>query len=127
MSAGTIFLYVVLAVFVLLYLRRVFLRMSVKQYTPTQLAERMDSGDVLLLDVRTAKERSVSTIHGSMHIPINDLLRERERLEKHKSQEIVCFCQTGSRSLVAAARLKKLGFRVAHLVGGMGEWNYYYK
>ncbi len=127
MSAGTIFLYVVVGVFLVLYLRRVFLRMTVKQYTPTQLADRMEQGDVVLLDVRTAKERSVSTIHGSIHIPINELPRERERLEKYKSKEIVCFCQTGSRSLVAAARLKKQGFKVAHLGGGMGEWNFYYK
>jgi rhodanese-related sulfurtransferase len=127
MSAGTIFLYAVVGVFLLFYLRRLYLRLTVRQYTPTQLAERIDSGEVVLLDVRTAKERSASTIHGSIHIPINDLLRDREKLEKHKSKEIVCFCQTGSRSLVAAARLKKLGFKVGHLSGGMGEWNFYYK
>jgi rhodanese-related sulfurtransferase len=87
----------------------------------------MDGSDVVLLDVRTAKERSASNIHGSIHIPINELAREIDKLERYKSKEIVCFCQTGSRSLVAAARLKKLGFKVAHLAGGMGEWNYYYK
>ncbi len=127
MSTGTILLYAVLAVFLLLYLRRVYLRFIVKHYTPTQLAARMENGDVVLLDVRTAKERSASTIQGSIHIPINELPRERERLEKYKSKEIVCFCQTGSRSLVAAARLKKFGFKVGHLDGGMGEWNYYYR
>jgi len=127
MSAGTIFLYVVVGVFLLFYLRRTYLRMTIKRYTPTQLAEKLNSGEVVLLDVRTAKERSASTIRGSIHIPINDLLREREKLEKYKSKEIVCFCQTGSRSLVAAARLRKFGFKVAHLGGGMGEWNFHYR
>lgn len=127
MGIGEVILYAIIGVVLIIYLRRVFLRMTIKQYTPTKLAERMDSGEVVLLDVRTSKERSVSTIHGSIHIPINDLLREREKLEKYKSKEIVCFCQTGSRSLVAAARIKKMGFKVAHLSGGMGEWNYYYK
>ena len=127
MSTGTIFLYVIVGVFLLFYLRRLYLRMTIRHYTPTQLADRLDKGEVILLDVRTAKERSVSTISGSLHIPINDLLREREKLEKYKSKEIVCFCQTGSRSLVAASRLKKLGFNATHLGGGMGEWNFYYK
>ena len=127
MSAGQIILYAIVAVFVLLYVRRMFLRMSIKQYTPTKLAERMADNDVVLLDVRSAKERSVSSIKGSIHIPINDLVREQERLEKYKMKEIICFCQTGSRSLVAAARLKKLGFKVGNLSGGMGEWNFYYR
>ena len=127
MSTGVLFLYAVVAVFVLLYLRRFYLRLTIKHYTPTQLAAKMDAGEVVLLDVRTAKERSVSNIQGSIHIPINDLARERERLEKYQTKEIVCFCQTGSRSLVAAARLKKMGFKASHLEGGMGEWNYYYK
>ncbi len=127
MGTGEIVLYSLVGIILLLYLRRVYLRVIIKHYTPTKLSERMESGDVVLLDVRTAKERSVSTIQGSIHIPINELPRERERLEKYKTKEIVCFCQTGSRSLVAAARLKKFGFKVAHLSGGMGEWNYYYR
>ena len=127
MGTGEVVLYAIIGIVIIIYIRRVFLRMTIKQYTPTQLAERMDSGEVVLLDVRTSNERSVSNIHGSIHIPINDLLREREKLEKYRSKEIVCFCQTGSRSLVAAARIRKMGFKVAHLGGGMGEWNYYYK
>lgn len=127
MSPGLIILYLIVGVFVLLYLRKVFLRMIIPQYTPTKLSERMDRGEVVLLDVRSAQERSVSNIKGSIHIPINDLLREQDKLEKYKHKEIVCFCQTGSRSLVAAARLRKLGFKVGNLSGGMGEWNYYYR
>lgn len=120
MSVGTVIIYGVLGVFILLYLRKMFLKMQIKHYTPTQLSERMDSGEIVLLDVRTAKERSASSIKGSLHIPINDLIKESDKLEKYKMKEIVCYCQTGSRSLVAAARLKKLGFKVANLSGGMG-------
>ena len=127
MAAGQIVIYSIVAVFLLFYIRKVILRMQIKQYTPTKLAERMDSGEIVLLDVRSAKERSVSNIKGSVHIPINELPREQDKLEKYKGKEIVCFCQTGTRSLVAAARLKKLGFRVANLSGGMGEWNFYYR
>ncbi len=125
--AGQFILYAIVAVFLLIYLRKVYLRMRITQYSPTQVAERMERPDVMLLDVRSAKERSVSSIKGSIHIPINELPREMDRLERYKPREIICYCQTGSRSLVAAGRLKKLGFKVANLSGGMGEWNYYYR
>lgn len=127
MSTGIIIIYSVLGVIILLYLRRMYLKTTIRHYTPTELAKRMESGGVILLDVRTDKERSVSSIKGSLHIPINDLVKESDRLEKHKTKEIVCYCQTGSRSLVAAGRLKKMGFKVANLTGGMGEWNFYYR
>ena len=126
-TPGTILLYAVLAVIIVIYLRRYYLRLTIKQYTPTKLAERMEANDVVLLDVRTTKERSVSSIGGSLHIPINELIAQREKLDKYKGKEIVCYCQTGSRSLVAAGRLKKFGFKVGNLSGGMGEWNYYYR
>jgi len=127
MTPGQIVVYAIAGIFLLLYLRKVVLRMLIKQYTPTKLAERMDSGQVVVLDVRDDKERSVSHIQGDIHIPIKELLKNTDRLSKYKHKEIVCYCQTGSRSLVAASRLKKFGFKVANLAGGMGEWNYYYR
>jgi rhodanese-related sulfurtransferase len=127
MSFVQFVLYAIVAVFLLIYLRKVYLRMRIPQYSPTQVAEKMERPDVVLLDVRSAKERSASSIKGSIHIPISELPREVDRLERYKTREIICYCQTGSRSLVAAGRLKKLGFRVANLSGGIGEWNYYYR
>jgi rhodanese-related sulfurtransferase len=127
MSIGQIILYAIAGIFLLIYIRKVILRMLITQYTPTKLAARIESGEVVVLDVREDKERSVSHIQGDIHIPIKALLKDSDRLNKYKHKEIVCYCQTGSRSLVAATRLKKLGFKVANLSGGMGEWNYYYR
>ena len=127
MSVGQIILYGIAGIFALIYIRKVILRMLITQYTPTKLAARIESGEVVVLDVREDKERSVSHIQGDIHIPIKALLKDSDRLNKYKHKEIVCYCQTGSRSLVAATRLKKLGFKVANLSGGMGEWNYYYR
>jgi len=127
MSAGQIILYALVAIFLLIYIRKTVLRMLIKQYTPTKLAKEMELGTVVVLDVREDKERSVSHIQGDIHIPIKQLLKDWDKLSKHKHKEIVCYCQTGTRSLVAATRLKKLGFKVANLSGGMGEWNYYYR
>jgi rhodanese-related sulfurtransferase len=45
-------------------------------------------------------------------------------LEQHRRREIICYCQTGNRSLSAAAKLKRGGFSVANLRGGITEWNF---
>lgn len=81
------------------------------------------SGSPVLLDVRTNAERERKSIKGSLHIPLHELGRRMEELEKHKSKEIICYCQSGSRSFSAAARLKKFGFTVANMNGGISEWN----
>ena len=125
MESSQIIVYGVLAFMLVLYGRKAWYRRSIKNYTPSSLKEAMSNPSaLLLLDVRSDKEHRQGTIRGSMHIPLHHLVRRMDELEKHKSKEIVCFCQTGSRSINAAIRLKKYGFTVANLEGGMSEWNF---
>ena len=79
--------------------------------------------NVVFLDVRTDKERKQSSIKGSYHIPVTSLKDRQQELKKFKDAEIICFCQTGSRSLTAASKLKKMGFKASNLSGGMIRWN----
>jgi rhodanese-related sulfurtransferase len=46
-----------------------------------------------------------------------------DELNKHKEREIICYCQTGSRSVSAAIILQKNGFNIANLRGGILGWN----
>lgn len=124
MTTSQLILYGFLALIILIYVRRFFLTRSVVRYTPAQLADRMKEGGLMLLDVRTAGEFSGGHIKGAVHIPVQELVRRSGELKKHADREIVCYCQSGSRSLMAAARLKKLGFRSSHLEGGIAEWNF---
>jgi rhodanese-related sulfurtransferase len=78
----------------------------------------------LLLDVRTDKEWSEGHLKGAHHIPLHALARRIAELEKHKNREIICYCRTGNRSLTAAIRLKRMGFKVSHMRGGIAEWNF---
>lgn len=124
MTASQIILYALMALVLALYLRRWFLLRGMKQYSPQQVAEAMkQAGSKVLLDVRTAAERQHKSIKGSIHIPLHELGRRIEELNKHKNKEIICYCQSGNRSLSAAARLKKSGFTVANMKGGIAEWN----
>lgn len=124
MTATQIILYAALALIILVYARRFFLTRSVTKYSAAQLADRLKEGGIVLLDVRAASEVRSGTIRGAVHIPVQEIVRRSDELKKYAEREIVCYCQSGSRSLFAAARLKKLGFRASHLEGGIAEWNF---
>ena len=123
--SGEIVFYVVAAALVLYAIRRYLVVRSVTSYSPDEVDRKIQTDRaILLLDVRTAKEWSQNHIKGAHHIPLNELARRFSEIEKHKNREIICYCQTGTRSLTAALRLKRLGFTVAHMKGGMAEWNF---
>ena len=124
MASFQLMLFGLIAVVVFLYARRLLRLRSIPQYSPAEAADRMKSGPrLLLLDVRTAQERSGQHIKGSMHIPLQELRGRVGELQKHKDKEIVCYCRSGNRSLSAAALLRKRGFTAANMKGGMVEWN----
>jgi len=123
--SGEIFFYIVVAVLALFSLRRFLVTRSVTGYSPAEVEEKTHSSHgVLLLDVRTDKEWSQNHIKGAHHIPLHQLGRRYTELEKHKGREIICYCQSGNRSLTAAVRLKRLGFTTAHMKGGLVDWNF---
>ena len=124
MTATQLVLYAALLLIVLVYARRFFLTRSVKRYSAVQLAERMKESAFVLLDVRTAREAGTGSIKGAINIPVQELSRRMDELKKYAGREIICYCQTGSRSLFAAARLKKEGYTASHLEGGIAEWNF---
>jgi NADPH-dependent 2,4-dienoyl-CoA reductase/sulfur reductase-like enzyme/rhodanese-related sulfurtransferase len=71
----------------------------------------------LVLDVRTLGEYEASHLAGVVHIPVDDLRFECERLPKDR--RIVVHCRTGFRSHLAVRILKQRGFAdVANLTGG---------
>ena len=124
MSTSQIIIYGVLALFILFYVRRWWTTRSISRYSPQQANDRVKQGGTILLDVRTNGERSSNHIKGSLHIPLKELARRTDELTRHKDKEIICYCQSGNRSLVAAAQLKKLGFKVADMTGGIADWNF---
>ena len=124
METGQIVLYIVLLLIGVQILRRIFLVRSIKQYSPIELSKKMkNSREVVLLDVRTPAERKSQSIKNSLHIPLAQLTSRIDELAKFKNKEIVCCCQTGSRSISAASKLKHRGFITANLKGGIIRWN----
>ncbi|GIK21353.1 MAG: rhodanese-like domain-containing protein [Ignavibacteriota bacterium] len=124
MTAGQIFLYAFIALIIFYIGKKIYLIKSIKQYSPADAyAKVKKERNVVFLDVRTERERKQSLIKGSYHIPITDLKEKEQELKKFKDAEIICYCQTGNRSLNAASKLRKMGFNATNLSGGMVRWN----
>ena len=117
--------YAVMAILVLVSVRRFIVHRSITHYSVPEVAERIQTNrGVFLLDVRTEKEWRQGHLKGAHHIPLHELARRSSELDKHKNREIICYCQTGNRSISAALRLKRLGFLTASMKGGIAEWNF---
>jgi len=124
MTTEQIFLYALIALIVFYIVRKILLIKSVKHYSAQEASQKIrKERNVVLLDVRTDNERKKGSIKGSYHIPITSITASENELKKFKDAEIICYCQTGNRSLNAAAKLKKLGFNASNLRGGILRWN----
>ena len=74
-----------------------------------------------LLDVREAYEYAESHISGAKLISLGELPQRMNELPKDR--EIVCVCQSGSRSGVAVRQLLANGYTVINLNRGMMGWS----
>lgn len=124
MTTEQVLLYALIVIIIYWIGKKFYLIKSIKQYTPADaLAKVKKERNVVFLDVRTERERKQGLIKGSFHIPITDIKEREQELKKFKDAEIICYCQTGSRSLTAASKLKKMGYNASNLSGGMVRWN----
>jgi rhodanese-related sulfurtransferase len=101
--------------------------------TPAELAEELESGDVLLLDVRLPKEIARSgSIDGSVPVPrqVVEWWADPESpyfrpdgVFGDFDQRIVTVCDGGGNGAFTALALQELGYRnVAALEGGFYGW-----
>jgi rhodanese-related sulfurtransferase len=70
-----------------------------------------------ILDVRTADEYRSGSINNSLNVPLSQIRKFADDLDK--SRKHVIYCQTGTRSSVAAFMLNQRGFDTVALKGGL--------
>jgi glyoxylase-like metal-dependent hydrolase (beta-lactamase superfamily II) len=79
------------------------------------------SAPPVLVDVRTATERSQKHIDGSTHIPLNHLIERMQEIPRERP--VLLHCAGGYRSSLAASLLQREGFTdVSELAGGIAAW-----
>jgi rhodanese-related sulfurtransferase len=123
MSFATILSILVLAFVALLLLRQIYFKWQVRHYSVDEVARKLKfSIPLVLLDVRTAGENRQGHIPDSLHIPLHELSARVAELEPYRHREIVVYCATGNRSVIATHFLQKRGFSAANLRGGFSAW-----
>lgn len=85
---------------------------------PADAARRVQAG-AILVDVRMPEEHEQRAIDGSVNIPLYRL-REDIGNVAAPGAKLVVYCNTGERSAAAAFVLKRLGYEVSALHGGLG-------
>jgi len=97
-------------------------RSSLQSINAAELVERMEAGDVLLLDVRPELEYRSGHIPKAHSIPIDELEARLEELPR--DQEIIAYCR-GPYCVFAdeaVTLLQKRGYRARRLIDGLPDW-----
>lgn len=97
---------------------------EIQEIGPDELARMQRSGEnVTVIDVREREDAAKDTIPGAVNVPRGILEHDIDKVTTDKDRKMVLFCGGGSRSALAAASLKKMGFNnVISLAGGFRGW-----
>jgi rhodanese-related sulfurtransferase len=96
--------------------REPFTRVSVGE-----AKEKIDNGDVQIVDVRTPGEYAGGHVPGAINIPHMSVVSRKAELAGDK--ELVMICQMGQRSALACEFAASLGFKdLFNVEGGTEAW-----
>ena len=90
------------------------------EYTPQQVAELLEQGDMQLIDVRQPEERDAGRIAGDRFIELGQLAAQAETIDRDRP--VVFYCRSGSRSAMATEAFRGAGFDAYNMVGGLLDW-----
>jgi rhodanese-related sulfurtransferase len=96
-----------------------------KNMTVDELKAKIDRGEnVNLVDVREPHEFAEGYIAGGKLVPLGKVqTMQVDELEDLKDEEVIVYCRSGRRSLLACMVLDQLGFKDTYnLEGGILAW-----
>ena len=83
----------------------------------------LDSGRVLVFDVREPSEHATGVAKGARLLPLSQLSQRAKEIPADASQPVLLICNTQNRSRKAADSLRQAGWtNVRYVEGGMSEW-----
>jgi rhodanese-related sulfurtransferase/DNA-binding transcriptional ArsR family regulator len=97
-------------------------RDAMEPVTRKELARRLKSGDVTILDVRPEDEFALAHVPGAINVPLKEL--EARTAEIDPTKDIIAYCRGAYcvYSYEAVAKLRAKGFRIRRLEDGLPEW-----
>jgi rhodanese-related sulfurtransferase len=95
--------------------------MSLLNLSPADVAQKLRSGQIVLIDVREPNEFASERIHGALLFPLSTF--DPALLPEGGKRPIVFQCGSGVRSAKAVAVCEAAGFdHHAHMAGGIVAW-----
>jgi len=90
-------------------------------YTPQQVAELLERGEIQLIDVRQPEEREAGRIAGDRFIELARLTGEADTIDAQRP--VVFYCRSGARSAMATEAFRGAGFDAHNMLGGLLDWH----
>lgn len=95
-----------------------------KKITPQEAYEMMNTGGVIVLDVRTKQEYEQGHIENSLLLPVDEIKEKAETVLPDKKSVILIYCRSGNRSFYASKDLIDMGYENVYDFGGIISWPY---
>ena len=81
--------------------------------------------DAVIIDLRDAKDFEKGSVKNSIHIPMDEFEVQAKEKLKDKNQEILLYCNTGTRTAEASQILEKNGYtNVVNSIDGVKEYEF---
>lgn len=97
----------------------------VTKLTPEEAKDRMDQGDVTIVDVRTLEEYKEGHVPGAVLLPNDTINAETAGASLPDPDEVLLvYCRSGRRSAAASEKLVQLGYTQVYDFGGINDWPY---
>jgi rhodanese-related sulfurtransferase len=90
-------------------------------YTPQQVAELLEHGEIQLIDVREPYEHEVGRIAGGRLVALTQLATQADTIERDRP--VVFYCRSGGRSAMATDAFRGAGFDAYNMAGGLVQWH----
>ena len=97
---------------------------GVRKISPQEVVNLMNHENAKVIDVRSAEEFAKGHLTDAVSMPIADLEKNINKLNKFKTKPVIVVCNTGQASLKAGLTLTQQGFtQVYAIAGGINGWS----
>lgn len=98
---------------------------SYQQISQEEAKNRMDTEEVLILDVREQNEYDSGHIPGAVLLPVGTIDKDTAaQVIPEKDTTVLVYCRSGNRSKTASSTLAELGYTNIYEFGGINTWPY---
>ena len=96
-----------------------------QQISQEEAKEKMDTQEVIILDVREQEEFDAGHIPGAVLLSVGRISEETAAVVIPEQDSVVLvYCRSGNRSKTASAALAELGYTNIFEFGGINTWPY---